>query len=686
MAQAIGELVWYITGDNSNLKKSLVESEGMANKTSSKFSAVFKGLGFVAAAAGVMSVGKALLNSASDAEETRSKFGFIFSDIKEQAFATSKAFASAYGLSTESAQNMLAANADILTGLDMSQESALNLSTKVAQLSQDLVSFKNYAGGAAEANRVLSKALLGEREALEGLGIKILEQDMIDFAKSQNISWKEASQQTKAQLTYNLILERSKNAVGDAIRTQDSYANQQRRLSENVKELSANIGSLLLPAMTSVIDAFNTWFGVLRGEDVSRVTIQKTMDGLTDSMGKYKSRLQELQKLSPAEQTRAEREEVQRLQKGITQYEGELKKLNNAQKIEVENKRKSALEGANLRAGLDEESKSLKDVAHNVSLSAESWAKMTDEARLEQVDMDLKLVNGSVSGMEKNIGAIRKQWEGMNDAAKQDFLSKAIENGLTASQKYKMSIEDMKTVTQEFGQSFISILQSIGSIEAANAADRMAELDAQEQRALEAAGVAEETAIQKATRERDEALAAGKMDIAAEKEKEIKRLEIQKDFDKKRAILEYENNVRAWEFQVAQATSMAIQASLNAFTSTLAIPALGPILAPAAAAAATIAAGLSVAAVIAAKPKPPKFADGGIVPGTSFSGDTQMAAVNSGEMILNQSQQENLLRQINSGGGSAPITIYLGADLIYRSIYTASKNGELIIDARAVQA
>lgn len=46
----------------------------------------------------------------------------------------------------------------------------------------------------------------------------------------------------------------------------------------------------------------------------------------------------------------------------------------------------------------------------------------------------------------------------------------------------------------------------------------------------------------------------------------------------------------------------------------------------------------------------PKFARGGIVPGTSTSGDNVLARVNSGEMILNQSQQSNLFRMLNSGG------------------------------------
>lgn len=44
----------------------------------------------------------------------------------------------------------------------------------------------------------------------------------------------------------------------------------------------------------------------------------------------------------------------------------------------------------------------------------------------------------------------------------------------------------------------------------------------------------------------------------------------------------------------------------------------------------------------------PKFETGGVVPGISFGGDKVLARVNSGEMILNGSQQANLFKMLNS--------------------------------------
>ena len=65
--------------------------------------------------------------------------------------------------------------------------------------------------------------------------------------------------------------------------------------------------------------------------------------------------------------------------------------------------------------------------------------------------------------------------------------------------------------------------------------------------------------------------------------------------------------------------------------------------------------GVAVAQAIAVFASIPKFAGGGIVPGSSYSGDKVMAGLNSGEMILNSMQQQRLFNMLNGGAiASAP--------------------------------
>lgn len=93
--------------------------------------------------------------------------------------------------------------------------------------------------------------------------------------------------------------------------------------------------------------------------------------------------------------------------------------------------------------------------------------------------------------------------------------------------------------------------------------------------------------------------------------------------------------------KVAQAKAAQVLMAAESTAAYAAIPFAGVALA-----AAQIA---EMEALIAAAAALPAFANGGIVGGSSFSGDKVLARVNSGEMILNQKQQKNLFSMLNNG-------------------------------------
>lgn len=68
------------------------------------------------------------------------------------------------------------------------------------------------------------------------------------------------------------------------------------------------------------------------------------------------------------------------------------------------------------------------------------------------------------------------------------------------------------------------------------------------------------------------------------------------------------------------------------------------------------------------------YAEGGVIPGNSFSGDNQLARVNAGELILSKSAQANLANQLDNpalpGDGGGDRVPYLRNDDIYLGLVT----------------
>lgn len=89
--------------------------------------------------------------------------------------------------------------------------------------------------------------------------------------------------------------------------------------------------------------------------------------------------------------------------------------------------------------------------------------------------------------------------------------------------------------------------------------------------------------------------------------------------------------------------------------------------------AAALAAGSFAAYAAASWARSQKFAEGGIVGGTSYSGDNVIARVNSGELILNMAQQDNVARALSTladmsglgSGSGAGVNVYLSGASFY---------------------
>ena len=198
-----------------------------------------------------------LKNFARDAEETTNKFKTVFSSMESAATKTAKTLAASFGMAHTTAMELLGDTGDILVGFGFTEESALELSKKVQELSIDLASFTNYAGGASGASQALTKAILGETESAKSLGI-VLRQGTAEFkdsVKALQESEGMTYNQAMATTLLNDAYKQSTKAIGDFARTQDDLANQERILSERFKELKEDLGTALLPTFLDLTSA-----------------------------------------------------------------------------------------------------------------------------------------------------------------------------------------------------------------------------------------------------------------------------------------------------------------------------------------------------------------------------------------------------------------------------------------------
>lgn len=241
-----------VKADTSQAKSELEKLKSAGNSLASLGSTLTMGL-----TVPIAGIGAACLMSASDADEMESKFNTVFKDLAGEADAWANKYADAIGRSQYEIKEAISNQADLYQGMGFTADEAFNLSKQVTTLGYDLASFNNVNDD--QAVDAMTKALMGETESAKMLGVNLTDTIMetSEFTKATGKSWKELSMAEKAQARYQEAVKQSKNAIGDAERTSDGFANQMKRLKGNFEELAVEIGKVFLPIANNLVTGFN---------------------------------------------------------------------------------------------------------------------------------------------------------------------------------------------------------------------------------------------------------------------------------------------------------------------------------------------------------------------------------------------------------------------------------------------
>jgi hypothetical protein len=251
--------------------KQFVDAVTKGQKRLKKFGGIAKGIGkgvagvFAGMSAVAVTLGKDMVNLATDAGEAQSMFEVTFADALPKATEFVEEFAHKAGFAEHELQQLLGTSGAVLQGIDFTGEASVDLSTKLATLAGDVASFSNAQGGAQAVMEAMTKAMLGENESLKTYGIAISQAEVQTkaFEMTGKSSASELTKQEKALATYQVLLKKTSVQQGDLNRTQDSFANKSRKAQAQLKDLKVTLGNELLPVAEQMLPVLMDMVGSL---------------------------------------------------------------------------------------------------------------------------------------------------------------------------------------------------------------------------------------------------------------------------------------------------------------------------------------------------------------------------------------------------------------------------------------
>lgn len=201
------------------------------------------------------------------------------------------------GVDPTKAMTYMATIQSLGTSFGLTSDKAYVLSKNLTQLAYDEGSYWNK--NVAETFTAMSSAISGEIEPIRRLGVDLsqarLQQELLALGFNKQVS--SLSQADKAVLRYIAIMKQTANVQGNLAQTIQSPANQIKILKAQLDMLAKSVGSLLYPAMKSIlppliaavqlIREFVQWVAKLMGVKVVFTDFAKSADsvgGIGDAM------------------------------------------------------------------------------------------------------------------------------------------------------------------------------------------------------------------------------------------------------------------------------------------------------------------------------------------------------------------------------------------------------------------
>lgn len=252
-----GSIVLQTKVDTDGFNKGVRSMSSSLGSLKSSILKVGAAIGVAFGVSKLIQFGKQAIETASDLQEVQNVVDTAFGSMsyKMEEFANNSI--KQFGISKLAAKQTGSTFMAMASGMGLAQDSASDMAIALTGLSADMASFYNTEQEVAST--ALKSIFTGETETLKQYGIVMTEANLEAYALSQGINKKISAmtQAEKVQLRYNYVMTQTKLAQGDFAKTQDSWANQTRILSEQWKEFSGIIGNIFMNVLAPAVKGLN---------------------------------------------------------------------------------------------------------------------------------------------------------------------------------------------------------------------------------------------------------------------------------------------------------------------------------------------------------------------------------------------------------------------------------------------
>lgn len=217
------------------------------------------------------------ISYASDLQEVQNVVDTTFEKNAQTVNDWSKTTLKDFGLNELSAKNYASTLGAMMKSSGLAEDQMLQMSMGLTQLIGDVASFRNLKP--EEAFYKMKSVITGETEPMKELGVVMTEVNLNAYAMEKGIktSYREMDQASKIALRYNYVMESLADAQGDFSKTQGSFANQSKLLTENWSAFTAQIATYVVPVLAILLQGLNAVITFLSDHSESVVIALTTL-------------------------------------------------------------------------------------------------------------------------------------------------------------------------------------------------------------------------------------------------------------------------------------------------------------------------------------------------------------------------------------------------------------------------